>query len=137
METKILIVDDEEGITNSLTRYFKMNEYHVDSVNSPREALRMIQNENYMVIVSDIMMPEMNGIELLRKIKEFNGMIQVIMMTGVVSIENVLTCLRYGANDCFLKPLDDLSIMRKAVDEAVAKLAKWEALIKQMVCRKH
>lgn len=137
MTPKILIVDDEEGITNSLVRYFRLLGYKVDGVNSPIQALEMIHNENYMIVVSDIMMPEMSGIEMLGKIKSFNGMIQVIMMTGVVTIENVLACLRNGANDCYLKPLDDLTIMKAAVDEAIARLAKWENMIKQMVGRKH
>lgn len=136
METKILIVDDEEGITNSLVRYFRMHDYNVDGVNSPVKALEMIHNENYMIVISDIMMPEMSGIEMLRRIKDFNGMIQVIMMTGVVTIENVLSCLRYGANDCYLKPLDDLSVIKDAVDSASSKLNKWENLIKQMIHRK-
>lgn len=136
MEPKILIVDDEEGITNSLVRYFRMLEYKVDGVNSPVKALEMIHNENYMIVISDIMMPEMSGIEMLRRVKDFNGMIQVIMMTGVVTIENVLACLRNGANDCYLKPLDDLTVMKGAVDEAIMRLVKWESMIKQMIGRK-
>jgi DNA-binding NtrC family response regulator len=136
MDAKILIVDDEEGITNSLVRYFRMLDYKVDGVNSPVKALEMIHNENYMIVISDIMMPEMSGIEMLKRIKDFNGMIQVIMMTGVVTIENVLSCLRYGANDCYLKPLEDLSVIKEAVDSASFKLNKWENLIKQMIHRK-
>ncbi|MBI5813982.1 MAG: response regulator [Nitrospinae bacterium] len=137
MNAKLLIVDDEEGITNSLVRFFKLMDYNVDSCNSPAKALEMIRKENYMIVLSDVMMPGMSGIELLKEIKDFNGMIQVIMMTGVVSIENVLTCLRLGANDCFLKPLDDLEVIKRAVDEAGEKLSKWENLIKRMISRKH
>lgn len=136
MEIKILIVDDEESISKSLARYFKMEDYKVESTTSPIKALEMIHKENYMIVISDIMMPEMNGVEMLKKIKEFNGMIQVIMMTGVVTIENVLGCLRNGANDIFLKPLDDLSSMKKSVDGSIAKLEKWENIIKSMVHRK-
>ena len=136
MEPKILIVDDEDGITNSLVRYFRLHDYKVDGVNSPVKALEMIHNENYMIVISDIMMPEMSGIEMLRRIKDFNGMIQVIMMTGVVTIENVLACLRNGANECYLKPLEDLTVMKSAVDEAILRLTKWESLIKQMINRK-
>lgn len=136
MEPKILVVDDEDGITNSLVRYFRLLDYKADGVNSPVKALEMIHNENYMIVISDIMMPEMSGIEMLRHIKEFNGMIQVIMMTGVVTIENVLACLRNGANDCYLKPLDDLTVIKSAVDEAIMRLAKWEGMIKQMINRK-
>jgi len=136
MEAKILIVDDETGITSSLTRYFRLMGYNVDSSNDPREALNLILEENYMVVISDIMMPGMSGIELLKKVKEYNGMIQVIMMTGVVTIENVLACLGAGANECMLKPLDNLEKIKRAVDEAIAKLGRWEELIKTMIKRK-
>jgi DNA-binding NtrC family response regulator len=136
METKILVVDDEDGITSSLVRYFSLMGYDVASANRADVALEMIYKENYMVVISDIMMPGMSGTDLLVRVKQYNGMIQVIMMTGVVTIENVLKCLRHGANECFLKPLDDLESIKKAVDEAIDKLNKWERLIKTMVRRK-
>jgi CheY-like chemotaxis protein len=136
MNVKVLIVDDEESIVNALTRYFALWEYDVTGTTSPLEALEMIKTDNYMVVVSDIMMPGMSGIEMLREIKRYNGMIQVVMMTGVVKIENVLSCLRFGANDCFLKPIEDLELVKAAVDDAIARLARWEELIRSMVKRK-
>lgn len=136
MHFKILIVDDETGITESLAKYFRMLDYDVTTSNNPEEAMRMITDENYMVVISDIMMPQMSGIELLKKIKKYNGMIQVIMMTGVVTIENVLACLSNGANECLLKPLDNLDTVKETVDEATAKLDRWQNLIKSMVKRK-
>ncbi len=136
MRYKILIVDDEESIVNALIRYLSLYEYDVVGTTKPEEALAMVKEENIMVVISDIMMPEMTGIELLAAVKEFNGMVQVIMCTGVVKIENVLECLRLGANNCFLKPLDDLSQIKDAIDEATGRLGKWEELIRSMVKRK-
>ena len=95
----------------------------------------MILEENYMIVISDIMMPGISGIELLKRVKEYNGMIQVIMMTGVVTIENVLACLRNGANECLLKPLD-LEKTKTAVDDAIGRLERWENLIKSMIKRR-
>lgn len=135
MKVKLLIIDDEKSITNSLERYFKLLDYDVTSSNSPLEALEMIKEENFSIVISDISMPDMDGVELLKKIKKYNGMIQVIMMTGVVTIENILGCLTNGANDCFLKPLD-MESLKKAVDDATAKLLKWENIIKSMVRQK-
>lgn len=136
MEVKLLIVDDETGITDSLSRYFKLLDYDVTTSNNPLKAMDMICKENYMVVISDIMMPEISGIELLKRIKKYNGMIQVIMMTGVLTIDNVLACLSNGANECFLKPLDNLDVVKQAVDDAVAKLNRWENMIKNMVSGK-
>jgi len=136
MRTKLLIVDDEEGITRSLVRYFELNEFDVAATNDPLIGLKMVEEENYQIVISDIMMPGMDGMEFLSKIKAFNGGIQVIMITGVVSIDNVLTCLRRGANYCFLKPLDDLESLKNAVDDCAATLVRWEELIRSMVKRK-
>lgn len=136
MKYKVLVVDDEESIVNALTRYLTLYDYDVVGVTSPEEALALVRKENIMVVISDIMMPHMSGIELLAAIKEFNGMVQVIMCTGVVKIENVLECLRLGANHCFLKPLDDLSQIKDAVDDATGRLVRWEELIRSMVKRK-
>ncbi len=126
---KLLIVDDEKDITESLRRYFAFAGYRVDVANDPYTALRMIHRDNFLVVVSDIAMPGMTGVELLRRIKEYNGMIQVIMITGYVTLDNVLSCLRLGADDCFLKPLSDLGVLQAAVEEAVAKLRKWNRLM--------
>lgn len=129
---KILIVDDEKDITSTLKRYFSFEGYRVDTTNDPYTALKLIHEDNYLIVISDIAMPGMTGIELLSRIKEYNGMIQVIMITGFVTLDNILTCLRLGADDCFLKPLNDLNDLKTAVDEALAKLAKWKDLMASM-----
>lgn len=129
---KILIVDDEKDITSTLKRFFAFEGYQVDTTNDPYTALKLIHEENYLVVISDIAMPGMTGIELLSRIKEYNGMIQVIMITGYVTLDNILTCLRLGADDCFLKPLDDLNNLKQAVDEALTKLTKWKGLMASM-----
>lgn len=129
---KILIVDDEKDITSTLKRYFVFEGYDVDVTNDPYTALRMIHEGNYLIVISDIAMPGMTGIELLQRIKEYNGMIQVIMVTGYVTLDNILTCLRLGADDCFLKPLSDLDNLRDSVNEAITKLKKWKSLMASM-----
>ncbi len=129
---KILIVDDEKDITSTLKRYFAFEGYDVDITNDPYTALKMIHEGNYLIVISDIAMPGMTGIELLSRIKEYNGMIQVIMVTGYVTLDNILTCLRLGADDCFLKPLADLDNLKESVDEAIAKLNKWKKLMASM-----
>lgn len=134
---RILIVDDERDITSTLKRYFTFEGYAVDTTNDPYTALKMIHEENYLLVISDIAMPGMTGIELLSRIKEYNGMIQVIMITGFVTLDNVLTCLRLGADDCFLKPLNDLGELKMAVDEALSKLSKWKALMASMTRNRH
>lgn len=125
----ILIVDDEKAITATLSRYFTLEGYEVLTANDPYSALQIIHQENILVVISDIAMPGMSGVELLQRIKQYNGMIQVIMITGYVTLDNILTCLRLGADDCFIKPLPDLVVLKKSVDEAIRKLRKWHDLM--------
>ena len=133
MKIKILVVDDEPEITESLVRILRLEGYEADGVTNPITALEMVKKDNYLVVISDIQMPEMRGTEMLRKIKEYNGMIQVIIITGYITIDNILTCLRRGANDCFFKPLKDKDELLNAVKVATGKLERWEQVISQMV----
>jgi DNA-binding NtrC family response regulator len=130
---RILIVDDEKPITDTLTRYFTLEGYDVLATNNPFSALQIIHRENILVVISDIAMPGMSGVELLRRTKRYNGMIQVIMITGYVTLDNILSCLRLGADDCFIKPLADLTVLRGAVDEALRRLRKWHDLMLEIV----
>lgn len=129
MNTKILIIDDEKTVSDSLLRFLKFEGYEADTVNDPLKAMEMIEKTNYMVVVCDISMPGKTGIELLSEIKQYNGMIQVIMITGFVTMENILSCLSLGASDCLFKPLD-LDKFREAVEESVGKIKKWEKILK-------
>ena len=71
-------------------------------------------------------MPEMNGVELLRKIKEFNNMIKVIMMTGFATNSQFTSCLYYGASDCLFKSFNNLDEVSTAVKEGVNKLERCD-----------
>lgn len=126
---KILIVDDEKVITDTLARYFKLEGFDTLTCNSAYEALRLIHANDILIVITDIAMPGMDGVELLRRIKQSNGMIQVIMMTGFIRTQTILTCMRLGADDCLLKPLDDLDEMTEAVRTAQKRLAKWHQLL--------
>ncbi|MFN0118484.1 MAG: response regulator [Elusimicrobiota bacterium] len=129
---KILIVDDEKETTDMLVRYFKLENYDATACNTPIEALNLIKNDNFLVCILDIQMPEMNGIDLLKKIKQINGMTGVIMMSDHASTENILTCLRRGAETCFLKPISDLSELKKIVDTLIKRFKTWQKLIQKL-----
>lgn len=131
MDIKILVVDDEKDITESLERHLRLEGYEVFTTNDPLKAMDVIDKNNIKVVISDIVMPGLNGVDLLRNIKESNGIVQVIMMTGYVTINNLLSCLRYGASDCIFKPFDNLDVISNAVKEEVKKLEKWNNILKK------
>ena len=125
---RVLVVDDQVVILKTIVAAFKDTPYEISAVSNPFEAYRMVEDERFDIVISDIQMPKMNGLDLLRKIKSHNGMIPVIIITGYTTINNVLNAFRYGAFDLFFKPVKPDEIIR-AVNEAAAKIERVNTLL--------
>src|SRR5512141_2493657 len=116
MAFRILIVDDEEHILQALETFFSLKEFEVVTCSDPAAALERVRMERFHVALLDINMPQMSGIELLRRIKEARPTVQVIMMTAYTTIEKAIECVEHGASDYPLKPfhnLEELAVMVK------------------------
>ncbi|MEA3347376.1 MAG: response regulator, partial [Candidatus Auribacterota bacterium] len=122
---RILVVDDEKNIRDMLKRNFKFLGFQVEEASNGKEALSLMAQKRFEVVISDINMPEMTGIELLREIRKGFPMTHCIMVTGYVTMENVLCCMRLGADTCIFKPLEDMSELENAVKRAVEHLKHW------------
>ena len=132
MSTNILIVDDEEENRSMLSRNFRFEGYNVVTAVDGLDALSKLEDNKFDVVVSDIMMPNMNGIELLKEIREQYPMVHVIMITGHVSLENGLAAMRYGADTIIFKPIKDMEVLNNAVKDAVLKLSTWMNILKEL-----
>ena len=135
MNARILIVDDEEHICKTLSRHLQYLGYDVDTALSGQEALTKLEKTKTDVVISDIMMPVMTGVELLKAIRKEYPMTRVIMTTGYVTLENALACLRAGADTCIFKPIEDLKELEDAVAAAVQFLKQWQlklTMLRQM-----
>ncbi len=106
MSKKILVVDDEDIIRESISFILQKEGYTVDSAENGAVAYEKVQEVEYDLVISDIEMPEMKGIELLEKIVRLNLHTSVIMITAYGSLETAIRALRAGAGDYLLKPLD-------------------------------
>lgn len=132
MKARILIVDDEPQIRDMLSRHFRFINYDVTTAANGHETLEHMKSNVYDIVISDISMPEMIGVDLLRKIKAQYPMVHVIMITGYVVMENVLACMRHGADTCVFKPFEDLSELETAVKRALDDLTRWQEKLKQL-----
>jgi len=113
---KVIIVDDEQDILNTLLRYFnRKNKFEVDVFTNPVNALEAIKNNDYDLVLTDIMMPEMNGVDLLKKIKEVKPDVPVVMMTAYSTIDKILECDKLGASDYVTKPFISLKDIESKV----------------------
>ncbi|MEZ5105287.1 MAG: sigma-54 dependent transcriptional regulator [Draconibacterium sp.] len=108
MKTTIsmLIVDDEESVRDSLYNWFLEDGYDVDSAANAKEALVKIETRNFDIILADIKMPGMDGLEMHRRIKAINSNSIVIIMTAFASVETAVQALKDGAYDYVTKPFD-------------------------------
>jgi two-component system nitrogen regulation response regulator NtrX len=102
---KILVIDDEAGIRSSLKGILEDEGYSVKAVVTGEEALKLFQKDNFDLILLDIWLPEMNGIEILKKIKKMDENPQVVMISGHGSVETAVEAIKLGAYDFLEKPL--------------------------------
>ena len=115
----LMVVDDEEGPRQSVRIIFK-DEYQVLLANSGEQAVELARRQPVSVVVSDILMTGMSGIDLLKQLKEIDPAVEVIMLTAYETIETARQAIRHGACDYLNKPFD-VQTMRAAVARARQK----------------
>ncbi|HEU0264703.1 MAG TPA: sigma-54 dependent transcriptional regulator [Geobacterales bacterium] len=123
-KTRILVVDDEHLIRWSLEQNLKKQGYEVISAGSGEEALKLVREEQPDLILLDIQLPGMNGIEVLEKVKEIDEDIIILMVTAHGGLETAVNAMRLGAYDYISKPfnLDEMSlIIHKALETSDLK----------------
>lgn len=116
---RVLVVDDEPIVCNSVRKILAREGFQVDETDDGHEALRRIQEGPYQLIILDMVMPKMNGIDVLRQIKEQHPNANVVMITGYASIDSAKEAIRLGATDYLPKPFTPEELVRAAA-EAIA-----------------
>lgn len=120
METKkILVVDDEKGICENVHKILAKKNYEVTQALSAQEALEKMAKDSYSLLISDIVMPEKNGLELLKLVKEQWPLTKVIIMTAYASTDTAMKAIRLGALDYIPKPFTPKEI-RDTVEKVLS-----------------
>lgn len=105
METKpILVVDDEPDMRTALTQVLNCSGHAVSAASTGQEALEKFREEQFKLVITDVKMPEMSGMEFLQKVKKLSPQIPVIMITGYGTIANAVEAMKEGASDYLIKP---------------------------------
>ena len=116
---RILVVDDEIGMCDFLRYLLEGEGYQVDDANSGIEALDKLRAGSYHLVLADIKMPGMDGLEMLRRIKELDPDTIVIVMTGYSSLETAIKAIKYDAHNYLSKPFDDPDAVLAAVENGL------------------
>ncbi|MBE6160965.1 MAG: response regulator transcription factor [Firmicutes bacterium] len=110
---KVLIVDDEELIRNVIKEYLQLNEYEYDEASDGIYAIDKVKNNKYDIIIMDIMMPKMDGYETVKKIREFNQNIPVIMLSARAEEYDKLIGFDLGIDDYVTKPFSPKELIAR------------------------
>lgn len=117
---KIVIIDDETEILNMLSRFLgKSGKYSVTTFSNPVVAIESLKRDKCDLILLDIMMPQMNGLEALEKIMQLNAEQKVIMMTAYSTLDKVLKAHKEGAVHYVMKPFDSLQALENKIVEVL------------------
>lgn len=137
MEKKIsiLIVDDEESVRDSLYNWFLEDGYRVECAENANKALSLLESDSYDIILADIKMPGMDGLEMLRRIKLLKSDSIVIVMTAFATVDTAVQALKDGAFDYVTKPFDpdDLSHLIRNASLQIALSEENDNLRKQVI----
>jgi len=108
----ILIVDDEEKIRSGLCQFLNKQSFNTFQTGLPSEAFAIVENNDIDIVLLDIRLPEMDGLDVLKRLKEINPETEVIMISGYGEINIVIEAMRKGAIDFFQKPLSLVEVQR-------------------------
>ncbi len=121
-EFRVLLVDDETEFLETLVKRLKKRKLDVTSAESGKEALQVLRENPIDVVVLDVRMPDMDGLETLKEIKRIRPSVEVIMLTGHANVEVAMEGMELGAFDYLMKPMDIDELLYKLQD---AYKRKW------------
>lgn len=115
---RVLLVDDEEELVSTLKERLMLRDIEADGVTAGADALRCIQSKDYDVVVLDVKMPGIDGLEVMKKIRAIRPRVQVILLTGRGSERESEIGIKEGAFDYLIKPIDIEDLIEKMKEAA-------------------
>lgn len=133
---RILHVDDDPTITRIVHDLLSRHGFETTPLHDPRLALEVLLRQEFRVVLLDLEMPDISGISLLQQIKEYDGGVHVVMLTGVDQISTVLTTMRLGAEACFFKPVSKVDPLVECLTDVFVKIDRWWETLRDLTHRR-
>jgi len=130
---KVLVVDDDARLADNLLEYLNRLGYDAKAAYNGKDALEAYEQEDFAVVITDLMMPEMDGMELLTSIRRFDPDSLIIMLTGYGTIDSAVAAIKAGAFDYITKPLKlqeiEVTILRALErDDIFSRMRRFRTL---------
>lgn len=133
MDWQLLVVDDEADVCKTLEKYLTFEGFKVMTATSGAAAMDLVKTRKIHIALIDIKMPGMTGIELLRRMKDVDYSIQVIIMTGYSTFDLAFQAFEAGAADYILKPFDEMSKIVQLITLSMDRLERWHKILAQTI----
>ncbi|MDZ7290250.1 MAG: response regulator [candidate division KSB1 bacterium] len=132
-KAKILAVDDEEIVLDSIRKILVLAGYSVDTVETGKEAVGLVQRNDYDFVFTDLKMPEMDGLEVTKAVKYLRPDIDVIVITGFATIESAVEAMKFGAMDYIQKPFSEGELVEFVSKSLIRRQEKIEKEIRPKI----
>lgn len=132
----VLIVDDEGEFREMISKILAKRELKVVSVESGEKALNVLEHSRIDVVLLDVKMPGIDGIETLQRIRSLKPLVEVVLLTGHASVESGIEGMKLGASDYLMKPIEIDPLLEK-LEEAYEKKRLHQEKIDQALLKKH
>jgi len=130
VKIRVLLVDDEEEFVETLAQRLEVREFDVTTALNGADALERLEDKEIDLVVLDLQMPGVDGIAVLRKIKELKPLIEVIMLTGHATVETAIEGMKLGAFDFLIKPTETEELVEK-INRAFDRKAEQDERIRE------
>ncbi len=135
-ERTILHVDDDPSLLRIVHKILTAEGYDVVSLDDPTLVTKRRLETGARVVLLDLEMPQIDGLSVLQDIKSQDGGVEVIMLTGIVSMSTVLQSMRWGAEACVFKPITDREPLLSALEAAFDKINRWWSTLDDLNTRR-
>lgn len=130
---KVLVVDDEKDFLEMTIKRMQKKNIRCEGVESGEEAIEKIKSGKFDVVLLDVKMPGMDGVETLREIKQIKPLTEVVMLTGHASVESGIDGMKLGAFDYLMKPIELDLLLEKLSDAYEKKFIQEEKIIEAQI----
>jgi DNA-binding NtrC family response regulator len=127
---RVLLVDDEEEFVEALAQRLEIREFDVTTATSGAQALDRIAEKEIDLVILDVQMPEVDGLEVLQKIKQQKPLIEVIMLTGHATVQTAIDGMKLGAFDFLMKPTETEDLVEK-INRAFSRKQEHDRRIRE------